>query len=239
MTTPEVRPGQIWRDPNGARWFAAISTSGDDQGNECDRLHLVSPNGYYATVDEVRRTLGWVLVLDVESSVETQYAIRITDPNACRTRLIEHWIDLDRALEELALCRRESVTRDDSWIAPGAEVAIVERFGQADRVKLTTVERLTRTQIICATGARFRRSDLGRSDLGAWPAHDTDLLPASDKRVRQAIACTKARSAGAQIAKLSRDSSLQAIEDAEKHLKEIAAIVERALAAVERCKANA
>lgn len=51
---------------------------------------------------------------------------------------------------------------DLDWIYPGAKVAEYSGHGMSDFVRFSTVERLTATQVVCASGNRYRLADLGR-----------------------------------------------------------------------------
>lgn len=76
------------------------------------------------------------------------------------------------------------MSQTPDWIVPGAQVAQYTR----DTVTLTTVERLTATQIVLANGCRYRKDYLRREvgDKDAWRSRQ--LLPATDGRVRRALA---------------------------------------------------
>lgn len=72
------------------------------------------------------------------------------------------------------------------WIYEGAEVA--QYISVGDVTTLTTVERLTATQIVLANGRRYRKDYLRREvgDKDAWRTRV--LLPVTDQRVRRALA---------------------------------------------------
>lgn len=70
-----------------------------------------------------------------------------------------------------------------SWAVEGAAVAEYRRTGIDGHVNLTTVERLTATQIVLANGNRYRR------DNGQLVGDNrTCLLPLTDSTVRDNIA---------------------------------------------------
>lgn len=73
---------------------------------------------------------------------------------------------------------------DTSWVEEGAACAEVDgQFGY-DSVRFTTIERLTATQVMCASGNRYRREDLG----GVGSARHLSLWPTDDQRVRNICA---------------------------------------------------
>ncbi len=80
---------------------------------------------------------------------------------------------------------------DTDWITEGAEVAILTGGFAGDVVNFTTIERLTATQIVLASGSRYNRKTMRQ--VGASSAWRFDrLMPADDPRVI-AAKTTKAR----------------------------------------------
>lgn len=74
------------------------------------------------------------------------------------------------------------------WVHPGAQVAMYGHgTGFGDPVSLTTVERLTATQIVLANGRRYRRDNL-RRQLGTAGYRSAHLMPATAPEVRRALA---------------------------------------------------
>ncbi len=77
----------------------------------------------------------------------------------------------------------------NEWIQVGAQVALYQ-YSHPPRVSFTKVERLTATQIVLASGDRFRRDTLrevGDSKRSAWSGHTTIMDPTSGQ-VRKAHA---------------------------------------------------
>lgn len=74
---------------------------------------------------------------------------------------------------------------DTDWIVEGAEVAEYNSRGYSGgTVRLTTIARLTATQIVLANGNRYnreRRRPVGDSSYGK------ELLPAGDERVLETL----------------------------------------------------
>lgn len=78
------------------------------------------------------------------------------------------------------------------WVAVGAEVAeyYSSTFG-IPTVKLTTIDRLTDTQVVCTNGSRYSRARttvggglqaVGSSNYDLRPASDRDVLRAQSRR---------------------------------------------------------
>ncbi|MER7280573.1 hypothetical protein ABT369_39650 [Dactylosporangium sp. NPDC000244] len=72
---------------------------------------------------------------------------------------------------------------DTSWAAEGSIAAEFDRRYTDSRVSFTTVERLTATQVICASGNRYYRQD-GRIVGG----QRIEILPVENQAVRDTIA---------------------------------------------------
>lgn len=79
-----------------------------------------------------------------------------------------------------------------AWVTEGAKVAIYSLGNFGASVTLTTIERLTATQVVCANGRRFRRNDTnGSRDNGLCEVGDIwgpVLLPIGNRSVRHALA---------------------------------------------------
>lgn len=74
---------------------------------------------------------------------------------------------------------------DPEWLVPGAAVALVSTHrGLAPRARLTTVTRLTKTQVVLDDNTRVSRRYLTRS-LGTWDGSET-LVSADHPRVNAA-----------------------------------------------------
>lgn len=76
-----------------------------------------------------------------------------------------------------------------SWLVVGAEVVeyrLQNRRGEGAHVVATTVERLTKRDVVLANGARYNRGHLSKSN-GAWSSN-TYLIQATDPRVSRALA---------------------------------------------------
>lgn len=92
----------------------------------------------------------------------------------------------------------------ESWIAKGATVAVLQSGTAYDRVTTTTIERLTKTQIVLTNGTRFNRETLRRvGSSNSW--HSTRLLPIDDPTVVTSIAHNRSRDAVAHVHKLADD----------------------------------
>lgn len=72
---------------------------------------------------------------------------------------------------------------DTSWATEGAIVAEYDWRHMDNRVSFTTIERLTATQIVCASGNRYRR-DNGRIVGG----DRYEIRPVDDQGVRDTVA---------------------------------------------------
>lgn len=97
---------------------------------------------------------------------------------------------------------------DQDWIVPGAQVAQYVSVG--DHVTLTTVERLTATQIVLANGSRYRKGYYRREvgDKDGWRRRQ--LLPITDERVRRALASGAMSNLVSELDKLLRVRSTTA-----------------------------
>lgn len=78
---------------------------------------------------------------------------------------------------------------DHQWIVEGARVAEYKHnYSTNDSITLTTIERLTATQIVLANGNKYRRDRL--TPVGekrdAWSGR-TELKPADDLAVRDVL----------------------------------------------------
>jgi len=74
------------------------------------------------------------------------------------------------------------------WAAPGVECGIVDADGMnrsRPRVTMTTVERVTKTQVVLANGTRFMR-DSGRKVGNATAWTSPDLYPAGHPALARA-----------------------------------------------------
>lgn len=87
---------------------------------------------------------------------------------------------------------------DTDWITEGARVA---EYSSSGWIGLTTVERLTATQVVCANGHRFRR-DTGHL---VGDHYRSELLPLNDPRVRDAAAADVLNALGYTVDKMCRD----------------------------------
>lgn len=65
------------------------------------------------------------------------------------------------------------------WVIEGARVADWGGYGFSRSVSITTVVRLTATQIVCANGKRYRRDTL----RGLGDSYRSELLPLTDPQV--------------------------------------------------------
>ena len=92
------------------------------------------------------------------------------------------------------------------WIVPGAQVA---QYSASDRLaNLTTIEKLTATQIVLANGCRYRRDTLMEIGQDRWRRFE--LLPANHRRVRQVLASEEVSSLTHLLAELLRVRSASA-----------------------------
>lgn len=74
------------------------------------------------------------------------------------------------------------------WQVPGARVALLRRRGPNEHsVTLTTIEKVTATQLVLADGSRFRRGPNPVQDATSTGASATHLVPADDPRVARAL----------------------------------------------------
>lgn len=87
-----------------------------------------------------------------------------------------------------------------SWIAEGATVAEYDARHMDNRVTFTTVERLTATQIICATGNRFYR-ETGRIVGG----DRIELQPVNNQGVRDTVALRQVEILRWQLSDMCKD----------------------------------
>lgn len=71
------------------------------------------------------------------------------------------------------------------WVKVGGKVGEEETRGWSHSLGVTTVERLTDTQVVCANGNRYRRSDLHR--VGTYGK----LLPVTDRRIVESLAAKR------------------------------------------------
>src|SRR2546421_3360402 len=75
------------------------------------------------------------------------------------------------------------------WIRVGAKVAEYSSRGRDGTVNVTTVEKLTATQVVCASGSRYRLGSVSMAGgLRVVGADDTTLLPLDNDRVRDVLA---------------------------------------------------
>lgn len=101
---------------------------------------------------------------------------------------------------------------DTDWIREGALVAVYTTSqGKPASVRITTVERITATQIVVKghTSTKFRRSTLepvGTQD--AWATRAVALLPVDDPKVIAARAVIRVRNLQRTIAEYVRTNDL-------------------------------
>jgi hypothetical protein len=95
---------------------------------------------------------------------------------------------------------------DTSWIVEGAKVAVYTSGHLGDRVRFTTVERLTDTQVVLAgTTTRFRRDDLTEvRRRGGYDTERTELVRPDDHRVTDLRARAALRKLTARIGELAK-----------------------------------
>ena len=75
---------------------------------------------------------------------------------------------------------------DQDWITEGAAVAEYTQHTVTAHVVLTTIERLTQTQVVLANGNRYNRRTLRQVGAGSWDR--TELMPAGAREVRNSLA---------------------------------------------------
>lgn len=123
---------------------------------------------------------------------------------------------------------------DQEWIKPGVEIAeLFHSHHSADRVVITTVERLTATQIVLASKRRYRRDTLrpvGR--IGSSWEPQPHLRRTDDKDVRNALAAAAVGEAVNAIDRAKRAAKVRNAEEAAKLLADLAGIVANAQEAV-------
>lgn len=97
----------------------------------------------------------------------------------------------------------ESAVRvGEEWFAPGAPVAELEYLGHGRHAAVsTTVERLTPSQIITATGRRFWRNRAGRSIVGQTSRQHARpnpirIAPVDSPAAIEALAATRSPASG-------------------------------------------
>lgn len=103
-------------------------------------------------------------------------------------------------------------TGADEW-AVGDYAAELSSYAYESQVTLTTVERITATQIVLATGSRYRR-DTGRQ-VGAQSAWErsTDLCRLDDPRVVTARVQAATRRLLRAVDQAARSGRLQTVDD--------------------------
>lgn len=95
---------------------------------------------------------------------------------------------------------------DRGWIVKGAEVAT---YSDSDRqATVTTVAKLTPTQIVLADSRRFRRKDLREVAGNTW--RPVRLVPVNDARVRRALAAQTVSRLSHKLDKLLRVRAVDA-----------------------------
>ena len=76
------------------------------------------------------------------------------------------------------------MTDRPEWITVGAVVAELDTSGRTKRVTVTTIERITNTQIVTTSGNRYRLRDLRK----VGDHYDGTLHPITDRSVQDALA---------------------------------------------------
>jgi hypothetical protein len=106
------------------------------------------------------------------------------------------------------------------WVAPGAKAAHYFTRSYTPSVQLTTIERLTATQIITTGGHRYRRDTLQL----VGDNYGGELLPVDAPQVRNAIARDELSSLRGTVERLCYDAGND-VESVLATLDEIAAAV--------------
>lgn len=118
------------------------------------------------------------------------------------------------------------------WIVEGAQAAIYT-YGRETRVRLATVERLTKTQIVLDGDRRFRRDDLRQiGPRGAWDAL-VELRRPDDKDVIDALAGQRIRGLVRAVSRAT-SGEISTLATAESALASIEAEVRRARATLDQ-----
>lgn len=116
------------------------------------------------------------------------------------------------------------------WIVEGAKVAEFSWHGSRSRVALTTIERLTKTQIVLANGNRYNRD---RLRMVGDNVYRKELMPADDQRVRDVIAAEAVGRFAFAVHDLLRRSPAGDVSSALRRFDEIAKLLAAARARVE------
>jgi hypothetical protein len=117
---------------------------------------------------------------------------------------------------------------DTSWIAEGARVAEYTQYAIDAHVTLTTIERLTATQIVLANGNRYNREKL--RPVGG--SGRTELLPATDSQVLGVLARRQIKLVGHVVHELTRNGAGRRVEEALSILDQIQVAVDEARRAI-------
>jgi protein-arginine kinase activator protein McsA len=116
---------------------------------------------------------------------------------------------------------------DTSWVKEGIACAEVSGQHGYGYVTFTIVERLTATQVVCASGNRYRREDL-RKVGGEYTEH---LCPTDNRHVRNICAQRALRTLRNEVDKLLKDvrydeaDSLAALDHIERLVAETRATI--------------
>lgn len=125
---------------------------------------------------------------------------------------------------------------DQDWIAEGVKVVQLTTNVGNETVVVSTIERLTPTQVVCANGERFNRRRLTKSTSTYGPhtdliAYDSPEGQRAVARMRRRNAIAKVRKAAAELAEIRRDGSeddallaaLNALEEAPAAARDVIA----------------
>lgn len=111
---------------------------------------------------------------------------------------------------------------DTDWIVEGAKVALYIHGYDRDSVRIATVERLTKTQIVLPEDRRFRREDLVEiGQRGTWDPQAAELMRVDDprvidvragQRIRGLVAAVERATTGRIVTLATARTALAAIE---------------------------
>jgi hypothetical protein len=124
-------------------------------------------------------------------------------------------------------------TQTPDWIREGAHVAEYNRrgLGFASYTE-AVIARVTATQIVLDNGGKYRIKDLRQ--VGAGFYRYPELVPLTDRRVRDAQASSAVNALRHQIDDLWKQSEARTVDSAVERLAEVEALVAEARAVVEQ-----
>ena len=92
---------------------------------------------------------------------------------------------------------------DTDWIREGARVAVVSNGPHGMSVHADVITSVTQRHVVTSKNGKFQLDGLRPVGRGGYNPTDVQMLPPSDPRVADALACIRTRNLGGTVRKLT------------------------------------